>query len=114
MFIFQLVEVCHQYNKDTTYIIKICNALFVIFHQYNIFGNKIMYRHVPKVPYGSYAPVCDSKYIHITCSTFIMHIILQRSFNTWKKQKYKFRIVSVVGYSRHTVFAYSEKCGSPW
>jgi hypothetical protein len=65
-----------------------------------------MYRH------GSYAPVRDSKYIHITCSTFIMHIILQRSFNTWKK-KYKFRIVSVVRYNRHSVFVYSYKCGSP-
>jgi hypothetical protein len=30
---FQLVEVCHQYNKHKTDIIKICNALFVIFHQ---------------------------------------------------------------------------------
>ena len=33
MFIFQLVEACHQYNKHKTDIIKICNALFVIFHQ---------------------------------------------------------------------------------
>jgi hypothetical protein len=33
MFIFQLVEVCHQYNKHKTDIIKICDALFVIFHQ---------------------------------------------------------------------------------
>ena len=32
MFIFQLVEACHQYNKHKTDIIKICNALFVIFH----------------------------------------------------------------------------------
>jgi predicted histidine transporter YuiF (NhaC family) len=30
MFIFQLVEACHQYNKHKTDIIKICNALFVI------------------------------------------------------------------------------------
>ena len=33
MFIFQLVEAFHQYNKHKTDIIKICNALFVIFHQ---------------------------------------------------------------------------------
>jgi hypothetical protein len=26
MFIFQLVEACHQYNKHKTDIIKICNA----------------------------------------------------------------------------------------
>jgi hypothetical protein len=42
----------------------------------------------------------DSKYICIACSTFIIHIIFQRSFNTWKKTKNNiFRIVSVVRYS---------------
>ena len=51
MFIFQLVEACHQYNKHKTDIIKICNALFVIFHQ-----KFVLCRYVPKVPYGSYAP----------------------------------------------------------
>ena len=44
MFIFQLVEACHQYNKHKTDIIKIN-------------WGKIMCRHVPKVPYGSYATV---------------------------------------------------------
>jgi hypothetical protein len=53
IFIFQLVEACHQYNKHKTDIINICNALFVIFHQYNFFREQIMCRHVPKVPYGS-------------------------------------------------------------
>ena len=33
MFIFQLVEACHQYNKHKTDIIELCNALFLIFHQ---------------------------------------------------------------------------------
>jgi hypothetical protein len=31
MFIFQLVETCHQYNKHKTDIIKISNVLFVSF-----------------------------------------------------------------------------------
>jgi hypothetical protein len=50
----------------------------------------------------------DSKCIRIACSTFIIHIIFQRSFNMWKKQKKPniFRIVSVVRYSRHSVFVY--------
>ena len=49
----------------------------------------------------------DSKCIRIACSTFIIHIIFQRSFNMWKKNKNNiFRIVSVVRYSKHIVFVY--------
>jgi hypothetical protein len=33
MFIFQLVEVCHQYNKHKTDIINICNALYTLTDQ---------------------------------------------------------------------------------
>ena len=73
MFIFQLVEVCHQYSKHKTDIIKICNALFVIFHQYKKFGENIMCRHVPIVPCGSYAPVSA---MYTVCEYHIMIIYI--------------------------------------
>ena len=48
----------------------------------------------------------DSKYINIACSMFIMHIIFQRSLTRGKKNPNKFSLVSVVRYSRHSVFVY--------